>query len=63
MIEKFPGNLDIIFHCDTCFETKEFHNEGFFQTMMNELKAEGWKIKKVKGYWEHYCPECKEKKK
>jgi hypothetical protein len=47
----------------TCTECGEEHFGGTqedFRAFVEELKAEGWKIRKEGDTWEHICPECSE---
>lgn len=34
--------------------------DGTFQSVVEQAKAMGWKVKKTDGVWEHLCPTCRE---
>lgn len=51
---------EVIFECDECGE--EYPGGTLsFQEVVDELKADGWRIRKDEetGEWTHECPECK----
>ena len=48
-----------IFYCDSCDNEQEI--EGDFQDVVAEIKRFGWRIRKEKDEWCHYCPVCIEK--
>ena len=64
-ISTNPDNFEV--ECDFCGITEEFEKDlsarfdednGFF-SMIEQLKADGWKIyKSDTGEWSHLCPGC-----
>ncbi len=56
MIDK-PDNGGIRLACDECEDVQDDTFSDFHE-MLEYARDDGWKIKKVGGYWEHYCPDC-----
>lgn len=48
---------------DTCQGDREFDVDDDWDTLMKEMKSEGWETRKVNDEWENYCPECAKKRK
>lgn len=42
--------------CDKCSHQEEL--EGDYMSCIEEMKSNGWKIKKLNDEWVHYCTEC-----
>ena len=51
-----PQSLDVV--CDSCDKEESF-TDVYWQEMIDELKSLGWKIKKQKGDWLHFCEDCR----
>jgi uncharacterized protein YjhX (UPF0386 family) len=49
--------------CDKCDYYAIYDTEKDFYKLIECLKRDGWKIKKTKNRWQHYCYECNEKEK
>lgn len=47
--------------CDHCSHDEDFYDADSFQCVVDEMKAQGWRIKKEPGGWDHTCPDCLEK--
>lgn len=57
MIERIR-NEGVVCHCDSCSELLEADT---FQELMEDLRSEGWRTKRLDGNdWEHTCPGCQE---
>lgn len=50
---------DIIFECDACGETFET-NQADFNTGFGMIKRAGWRARKIKDVWSHYCDCCED---
>lgn len=48
----------IIFECDRCHETNETKTDDLREAL-DEIKSEGWAIRKHLDEWRHYCARCK----
>lgn len=51
--------------CNSCYGTLNIESysetrENFMDAILH-AKDEGWKIKKIKGKWKHYCLSCVKK--
>jgi hypothetical protein len=60
MIERDPPFFWDV-SCDRCSTGEErisTDEAPHFLAVVEQIKSEGWKVKKVGGEWEHYCPEC-----
>lgn len=44
-------------YCDNCSEYHETGEDNFFNAV-EEIKRQGWRIKKKGPNWEHTCPSC-----
>ena len=55
---QFSGLFEV--SCDLCGDGDDFES-GDFYGCVQDMKDEGWKIRKVGNDWEHICPECNEK--
>ena len=54
--DKWGDEQDIEIFCDGCDYS---HSEiGHFSEIWQDLKDEGWRCRRVKNEWEHYCPDC-----
>lgn len=42
--------------CDLCCIQEEY--DGDFYEIVEQMKDDGWKIRKVDGDWQHVCPAC-----
>jgi hypothetical protein len=59
MIERDSWDSDIYeVSCDYCSEDIEIDSGGDWQDMINQLKEEGWQIRKIDEEWHHACLEC-----
>ena len=47
--------------CDLCDYTDYYETNINFFKLINCMKSDGWKIKKIKNEWKHFCKECSEK--
>lgn len=45
-------------YCDICDNDENFETNGNWQDMIAAAKGLGWKIRKEKDDWKHYCPDC-----
>lgn len=54
------GTGDYLAACDGCGHEETF-NEFEFYEVVTLLKEKGWKVKRVAGDWDNYCPDCVEK--
>lgn len=60
MIEKeFFG---FVINCDECSNYLNCDVYEDFGGAIQMAKDEGWKIRKIDGEWQHFCPVCAEKK-
>lgn len=57
MIRKDHGEL--VCECDGC-GTEKYGGTLNFQMFVEDIKDEGWKIRKDNGEWCHYCESCVE---
>lgn len=46
--------------CDDCGTESLTYNNSEFQSLITELKADGWKIHNPDGHWTHNCKGCGE---
>lgn len=47
--------------CDEDGCNNSFDMDGtYFKDATDEMKRRGWKIKKIKGEWKHFCTDCVE---
>ena len=61
MIERIGG--EILANCDKCGYEETFDAcDWDWQDVVDEIKAEGWKIYKVRGEWRNMCPDCRRKR-
>lgn len=58
MIRNVSGVL--IASCNECGNETASEEGQDFHEFVQELKAGGWKIRKVEGEWEHVCTECQD---
>lgn len=49
--------------CDSCSYDEDMDNADNFQEVVDELKAQGWRIRRAGAGWEHTCPDCISKEK
>lgn len=56
MIRKSKGELIAI--CSECEAEFPGGVQDDFRAFVEELKATGWKVRKVEDEWEHVCPGC-----
>jgi thiol-disulfide isomerase/thioredoxin len=52
-------------NCDgnRCFETLEFDDvEIDWESVLDVMRVQGWRIVKENGDWSHYCPTCERKR-
>jgi hypothetical protein len=52
-------NGEHIAECDEC-GSEVYGGTTEFLDFIQELKNDGWRIRKVEGEWEHYCEACSE---
>lgn len=47
-------------YCDSpdCDSHENYETEDDWQLLLSEMRLDGWKIKKTKDDWEHYCHKC-----
>ncbi|MFI5113527.1 MAG: hypothetical protein ACHP7J_00180 [Terriglobales bacterium] len=57
MLKKHKGELAV--ECDEC-GTEAFGGTADFQQFIQDIKDQGWKIRKVDDEWVHKCPSCAE---
>lgn len=61
MIEK--DGSDLAFRCDRCTNLSESFDARDFQSAVDSLKTDGWKVKRdhrAEGGWSHVCPDHSE---
>lgn len=56
MIIKTYDQLQI--SCDQCGDEAPPYDEDEFEAMIAAAKADGWKITRPEGQWQHICAEC-----
>lgn len=61
LTKDFYGLLTFLAECDNCDEGEYQTDEEDFFSAIDEIKSYGWTVHKVKGQWEHWCPECSTK--
>ncbi|MCK9220937.1 MAG: hypothetical protein M0P47_12940 [Bacteroidales bacterium] len=61
MIEKNKPFNDFDVYCDFCDFCDSFDVDDNWDELMNEMKEDGWKSKKVEEEWKHMCPDCVDK--
>lgn len=55
--ENSDGYDSFDVECDNCGEKLDLSMS--WSEIITYIKNEGWRIKKVDKYWEHYCNVCK----
>lgn len=45
--------------CDECGAEDRIERETFHE-VIDVMKSEGWKIRRINGEWEHHCSDCAE---
>jgi hypothetical protein len=55
MIERHSGKMQLVCQCGA---SRKVYAAEDFTIMITEAKADGWKVQKVAGEWEHSCPDC-----
>lgn len=58
MIERDGGQIEL--HCDCgcgAVSGPPWHGDEF-RAMLNDAKANGWKVERVNGEWTHHAPDC-----
>lgn len=56
MIRKYAGEMELV--CDRCGDTSPAYDEDYFDKMITDVKADGWRVFRVDGHWEHECSAC-----
>lgn len=57
MIEdNHDGTFEVA--CDYCSEDTEIDTDGDWNAMIQQLKEEGWFIRKMGNEWKHMCGDC-----
>lgn len=56
-VERNGGALT--FCCDNCGEVNDT-GERDWNAALEEVKGEGWTIRKRGDDWQHFCPDCQE---
>jgi len=57
VIERDAGFF--VVHCDACPNSTEKDTDWGWESMINDIRDEGWKIVRDEdGDYEHYCPAC-----
>lgn len=59
MIEEDHENGGFFVYCDRCSHWTEVSVDTW-REMMDEIKAEGWQVRRDGDGWEHICPSCVE---
>ena len=57
MIRTVKGEL--VASCEECGE-EAYGGTAEFREFVDDLKEDGWRIRKVDGEWSHTCPSCSE---
>jgi len=60
MIERNYPFENYTAFCDRCSFDK-FFDFSTWNEVIQEMKNDGWRIRKVDGDWEHLCPTCANK--
>jgi hypothetical protein len=47
-----------IAECDSCSSEEDMPDAESFQEAVNQIKGQGWNIRKVGNDWTHVCPSC-----
>lgn len=55
MIRKDKG--EYVCTCDECGD-KNYGGTLEFHDFVQQLKEDGWRIRKDEDEWQHFCPEC-----
>jgi hypothetical protein len=55
MIERHSGKQQLVCACGA---SHKVYAADDFTIMITEAKADGWKVHKVAGEWEHCCSDC-----
>ena len=56
-LQKDPMGFGYEIYCDFCEYWRAVDDDDFF-AVIEEVKAEGWKIFKDDDDWKHKCPDC-----
>ena len=57
MLKKSKGEQGV--ECDECGKT-QWGGTLEFREFLDDIKSQGWKIRKDGEDWTHTCPECQE---
>lgn len=60
MIETDESVGELAFRCDRCTNLSDSFSLADFQSAVDTIKADGWKVKRdhrVEGGWSHECPD------
>lgn len=56
MIRKFDGEMQLV--CDVCGDESPSYSDDSFETMLSDVKSDGWAIMRKDGRWHHECRSC-----
>ncbi len=57
MIDKLGWDeYEVICDGEDCGEFLQV--DGDFYDVLNEIKDHGWKSRKIRDEWQHFCPNC-----
>lgn len=60
MIERDEDVGAMVFRCDHCTNMSDDYSLDDFQSAVDDLRENGWKVKRdetVEGGWSHTCPD------
>ena len=58
MIERDTDDDTFEVSCSFCNEYTFVDTDGDWATMLEDIKQDGWKIRKINDDWKHMCPAC-----
>jgi len=57
MTVRNEGSRTMI-ECNGCGQETHDVDKDDFQSLVDDIKADGWKISSNHGRWTHHCPDC-----
>ncbi|RID91875.1 hypothetical protein D2N39_11600 [Gemmobacter lutimaris] len=57
-VERYSDTVALV--CDACGVTTPRRDADEFQDLVDEAKADGWRVTRRDGVWQHHCDACDE---
>jgi hypothetical protein len=56
VIQRDEDQLQLV--CDVCGDESPSYDADSFETMLSDVKSDGWVIIRKDGHWHHECKSC-----